>query len=123
LLLEHVCVPRLRIRDSCGEVGTFIYAITQHYVDLLSKWKVGRIAVHDSTAIMALIRPEIFLGAKCRVDVETSGDITRGVTIADWANHWKKTPQTLVLKKVNSAAFKDLYIDYVSMFAGTVLCC
>ena len=41
-----------------------------------------------------------------------------GMTVADWANHWKKKPQTLVLKKVNSAAFHDAYIDYVKDFAG-----
>ena len=67
-----------RIRDECGAIGGYIYAITQHYVDLLMKWKVGRVVVHDSSAVMALLRPDLFRGARTRVDVETVGELTRG---------------------------------------------
>lgn len=66
------------IGDAGGDLGKFLLAATQHYVDLLTKWRVGKIAVHDSTAVMAVLRPELFTGAFARVDVETKGEIARG---------------------------------------------
>ena len=73
------CACSERIRDACGAIGEYFFAITQHYVDLLTRWDVGRIVVHDSSAVMALLRPDLFEGAMVRVDVETKGEITRGV--------------------------------------------
>lgn len=44
-----------------------------------------------------------------------------GMTIADWAGHWKKTPQTLVLKRVDNDAFQAAYLSYIADFAGVCL--
>jgi hypothetical protein len=98
-------------------LGRFLFAITQHYVDLLLSWvcaagplvlppiathfvppsalvnadrtdlppacpllppllqDAGVIAVHDSSAIMALLHPEIYAGSRVRVEVETVGEV------------------------------------------------
>ena len=66
------------IRDSCGDVGRFVFAITTHYVELLHSWDAGLVVVHDSSAIMALLHPEVFTGSRVRVEVETEGEYTRG---------------------------------------------
>lgn len=109
---------RERIRSTCGDVGRFLFAITQHYVDLLLSWDNGVIAVHDSSAIMALLHPEIYAGSRVRVEVETKGELTKGTTVADWRGHWGKPPQTLVLQKVNEARFHDLHLGYLQEFVG-----
>ena len=44
-----------------------------------------------------------------------------GATVADWLGHWKRKAQTLVLQHVHESAFHDLYLDYISDYAGTCL--
>ena len=39
--------------------------------------------IHDATAVMAVVAPELFRGATRPVDVELSGTLTRGMTVVD----------------------------------------
>jgi purine nucleosidase len=113
-----VLFVRSTIRDTCGDVGRFLFDITVHYVDLLMSWDAGVIVVHDSSAIMAVLHPELFHGASVRVEVETKGEYTRGATVADWLDHWKRPAQTTALRKVDAERFHALYLQYVSDFAA-----
>jgi len=109
---------RARIRDECGPVGAYLFSVTQHYIDLLTSWGATVLPVHDAMAVMALLYPALFAGSRVCVDVETKGEITRGATIADWYGHWKRHPQTFVIKSADQAAFHALYVDHLKDFAG-----
>ncbi|MDO4565759.1 MAG: nucleoside hydrolase [Oscillospiraceae bacterium] len=43
--------------------------------------------LHDPSAIAALLVPEVFGSENCRVDVETSGELTSGMTVIDRINY------------------------------------
>lgn len=51
----------------------------------------------------------------------TTQALIAGATIADWAGHWEREPQTLVLKSVDESAFHRIYLDYLSDFAAVKL--
>lgn len=113
--LELSSVFRGRVRDTCGAVGDFIFRMTQHYVDLLASWGNTFIPIHDSSAVMAVLRPDLFpRTADVHVDVETTGKLTRGCTVADWLGHWGKPRNTCVLLEVKPAAFVETYLEYVA---------
>lgn len=95
-------------------IGRFCWDITEHYVDLLHKWRADSF-VHDSTAVMAVIRPELFESQKVYVDVSTEG-ITAGVTVADWKGHWGKPAQTTVLMKVDTEGYVEEYIKRIQQY-------
>lgn len=40
--------------------------------------------LHDPCVIAWLLRPDLFRGRPCNVEVETASDLTRGMTVADW---------------------------------------
>lgn len=46
--------------------------------------------MHDPTAVAALLYPEIFTGITCNVDVETTGELTTGMTVVDTIGYKEK---------------------------------
>jgi len=100
-----------------GKIGQFIYDISQHYVDKIVEWgiPINLLPIHDSCAVMAFVCPEVFTEvARLRVEVETLGEFSRGQTIADWSNVWKKEPQTTILLKLDQKKFKEYYLSKLS---------
>lgn len=102
-------------------IGQFCFDITTHYTDILRSWK-DTPCFNDPTAIMYLIRPDIFEGQRACVDVEDSGRLTSGQTVADWTGRWKRPLQTFVLMKVNQNEFEKELLDrlaQLTMFKPT----
>lgn len=86
-------------------IGQFCFDITTHYTNILRSWNDSP-CFNDPTAIMYLIRPDIFEGQRACVDVEDSGRLTAGQTVADWNGRWKRPLQTFVLMKVDKDEFE-----------------
>jgi len=77
-------------------------------VNILRKWEDDAY-IHDSTAVMALIRPDLFESKAVHISVSTEG-ITAGVTVADWRRQWGRKPQTKVLMSVDVDGFLTEYL-------------
>jgi len=45
------------------------------------------------------VRPDLFEGQEVRVEVETKGTLTRGMSVVDWKGQWGKASNCLVLKE------------------------
>jgi len=106
---------RQRVRAT-GDVGQFLYDISTHYVALLTSWRSAPV-VHDGSAVMACVRPDLFDSQMANVDVETAGSITTGVTVVDWRGRWKRKPNVRVLTKVDTAKFYDVFVERVKKFS------
>lgn len=65
--------------------------------------------MHDPCAIMVLVHPEIFTSIECYVDVDTSGEYTRGATVPDYYG--------VTGKKANCKCLVDLdrnkFVEYL----------
>ncbi|WP_102142257.1 nucleoside hydrolase [Mycobacterium hubeiense] len=73
--------------------------------------------LHDPLAAAVALDPEL---VKCRpttVDVELTGTLTRGMTVADWSGRWGRNPNALIGVDVDPAAFFDRFIVRVGAFA------
>ena len=46
-----------------------------------------------------LLRPDLFEGQEVRVEVETKGGLTRGMSVADWKGQWGKAANCVVLRR------------------------
>jgi pyrimidine-specific ribonucleoside hydrolase len=68
-------------------------------------------AVHDACAVATLLRPDLFTGADLRVEVETKGTLTRGMTVADRRPGNKSVPNTRVLLEVDRPGFLALLFE------------
>ena len=79
--LEIVKKDYARIRKSKGETSMFATRILE--INIRAH---GRFTLHDPMAVAAKIRPSLYKFSDCRVTVETKGEYTTGMTVADRRN-------------------------------------
>lgn len=74
---------------------------------------------HDVCAMMYLLRPEIFKGQDCYVEMVLEGPAA-GTTMVDYINRWNKAPNVHVLHSVNREVFVDEYIKAVKTISDKI---
>ncbi|NCC16467.1 MAG: pyrimidine-specific ribonucleoside hydrolase RihA [Clostridia bacterium] len=72
--------------------------------------------VHDAVAVAALIKPEIMEFRDLFVQIETTGDLCKGATIADFNHVCGKEPNAKVLMGIDRQAFVDLLVEAISAY-------
>jgi purine nucleosidase len=73
--------------------------------------------LHDPLAAAVALDPSLVQCRPAAIDVELTGTLTRGMTIADWSGHWRREPNALIGVEVDPAAFFDRFIGRVGPFA------
>ncbi len=73
--------------------------------------------LHDPLAAAVALDPGIVTTRAATVDVELTGTLTRGMTIADWSRRWGREPNAHIGVDVDPAAFFDRFIERVGPFA------
>jgi len=92
-----------------GKVSDFVTELLDFYSIASKRFGFEGSALHDTCAIGYLLRPDLFEGKRYHVDVETQGDMTRGMTLADVRPVPEKKANVLVLLEVKRKEF----IEYV----------
>jgi inosine-uridine nucleoside N-ribohydrolase len=75
----------------------------------------GGQAVHDVCAVAYLSRPELFTTVPARVEVETAGQWTAGMTVTDFRS---SVPNAIVPVKLDVEGFWDYVLDSYARVAG-----
>lgn len=70
--------------------------------------------LHDPCVIGFLLRPDLFRGRDCHVDIEIVSPVTTGMTVVDWWGVTKKPANCLVLRDLDNPAFYDLMLERLS---------
>lgn len=73
--------------------------------------------LHDPLAAAVALDPDL---VKCRpatIDVELTGTLTRGMTVADWHGRWGREPNALIGVDVDPTVFFDRFIARAGAFA------
>jgi purine nucleosidase len=73
--------------------------------------------LHDPLAAAAALDLSLVQTRTATVDVELTGTLTRGMTIADWSGRWGRPPNAQVGMAVDPGVFFDRFIERVGAFA------
>ncbi len=73
--------------------------------------------LHDPFAAAVALAPGLIKTRPTTVDVELTGTLTRGMTIADWSGRWNRDPNAQVGTGVDPAVFFERFIERVGPFA------
>jgi purine nucleosidase len=73
--------------------------------------------LHDPLAAAVALDLSLAQTRTATVDVELTGTLTRGMTIADWSGRWGRPPNAQVGVGVDPQAFFDRFIERVGAFA------
>ncbi|BCI51964.1 nucleoside hydrolase [Mycolicibacterium litorale] len=76
--------------------------------------------LHDPLAAAVALDPDLVQYRPATVDVEVTGTLTRGMTIADWNGRWGRPPNALVGIGVDAGVFFDRFIARVGPFAQSL---
>ena len=87
-----------------NRTGEMLFSLFQFYRG--GSMKTG-LKMHDACAILYLLKPEIFTADKYFVDIETSGEYSRGKTIVDVRCKLNRTPNATVCTDINVEEFRD----------------
>ncbi|MBW3692657.1 pyrimidine-specific ribonucleoside hydrolase RihA [Aeromonas dhakensis] len=80
------------------------------------KWGFAGAPLHDPCTIVWLLAPALFHGVECRVDIETGGTHTSGMTVVDRYGLTGKAANALVLLGLDRAGFIDLLVTRLRAF-------
>jgi purine nucleosidase len=70
--------------------------------------------LHDPTVIAYLLKPELFSGRDCNVEVETASPLTVGMTVVDWWQVTGRKHNARVMKDVDADGFFALLTERVA---------
>jgi purine nucleosidase len=74
--------------------------------------------LHDPLAAAVALDPDLVRYRQAAVDVELTGTLTRGMTVADWRGHWGRQPNVHIGVETNPDVFFDRFIARVGPFAA-----
>ncbi|EPR18450.1 nucleoside hydrolase [Agrobacterium radiobacter] len=67
--------------------------------------------LHDPTVIAYLIKPELFQGRECNVEIEVHSELTMGMTVVDWWNVTERPANARVMRNVDADGFFELLTE------------
>lgn len=74
--------------------------------------------MHDPLALAAALDPTLVTTEPVTVDVELTGALTGGQTVADWRHHWGRPPNMDVAVSVRAGDFLERFIERVGALAA-----
>ncbi|MCO4848390.1 MAG: nucleoside hydrolase [Yoonia sp.] len=94
------------------KVGDMVAAWT-NFFERFDKEKYGSegAPLHDPCVIAYLIQPELFIGRHVNVEIETSSELTLGMTVADWWRVTDRAPNAMFMGGLDANGFFALLAD------------
>ena len=103
-----------RYADQGGATATFVRDCTARYVAFHRRNRgVNGCFLHDPLAVAVAIREDLVTLVPARVDVETSGDLTTGMTVADLRSQSEGEPNARVCTALDVREFLSLFEERV----------
>ena len=97
---------------------SFLDDAARYYFQLMEDWYGSRhLTMHDPLAIGVAFDPTLVTTKSVAVDVEISGELTRGMTVADWRGLWKRGANAEVALEVDAPRFLSSFFDAMEWLA------
>lgn len=107
--------------QALGPVGKAVASWTDFF-ERFDREKYGSegAPLHDPCTIAWLLAPQIFSGREINVVIETAGQYTTGMTVADWWRVTDRKPNALFIRDVDAGAFFDLLTQRITQLDRSV---
>ena len=117
--LTHKVLTLKARMDRIRALGTRPAVALADMLDFFERFDVEKYGsdggpLHDPNVIAYLIRPDLYQGRMCNVEIETGSELTLGMTVVDWWQVTDRKHNALVLKDVDSDGFFDLLTERVA---------
>ena len=108
--------PRVEAFRAMGTEPGRMVADWTDFFERFDKEKYGSegAPLHDPCVIAYLLQPELFKGREVNVMVETTSELTMGMTVADWWRVTDRAPNALFMGDVDADGFFALLTDRIA---------
>ncbi|MEL6594434.1 MAG: nucleoside hydrolase [Pseudomonadota bacterium] len=99
--------------DAFRDMGTPVGEAVAAWTDFFNRFDMEKYTspgapLHDPCVIAYLIDPDLFTGRHVNVCIETTSDLTLGMTVADWWGVTDRAPNAMFMGDINADGFFDL---------------
>jgi purine nucleosidase len=107
LLTTKARVSRIR------EIGTRPAIAMAEMLEFFERFDIEKYGsdggpLHDPSVIAYLVKPELFQGRDCNVEIEISSELTMGMTVVDWWRVTERPANARVMRTVDADGFFEL---------------
>ncbi|NEX45146.1 nucleoside hydrolase [Pseudotabrizicola algicola] len=108
--------PRIEAFRALGTEPGRMVAEWTDFFERFDKQKYGSAGapLHDPCVIAYLLRPALFEGRHINVEIETTSELTLGMTVADWWRVTKRPANALFIGALDAGAFFDLLTERIA---------
>ncbi|MGE7370212.1 nucleoside hydrolase [Neorhizobium sp. NPDC001467] len=101
------------------DFGTAVGEAVAGWLEYFERFDVAKYGseggpLHDPNVIAYLLKPELYVGRQCNVEVETVSELTRGMTVADWWGVTDRRKNALFMGQVDADGFFALLTERLS---------
>jgi len=119
--VTHRALMGLAEADRLDAVGTRVGHVFADLLRFFTKFHVEKYGtadtpIHDAVAVAHVALPGLVTTRRYHVDVETTGELTRGRTVVDDRGQPGESPNVDVALDIDRAAFADLVIEAVASY-------
>ena len=109
-----------RLLDMDSPVTRFVADSTRFYMEFHDEYqKIEGCVINDPLALALTFAPELCTYQELHVDVDLSGGISMGKTVADFYNYGKKPPNMKVALGVRARDFMELFLERIESLASS----
>lgn len=123
LELTHQAITTERILQEMKAIGNpvsdFVTELIQFFEGTYKEvFGFEGAPIHDACAVAYCIDENVFTRKKYRVDIETKGEFTYGMTVIDKLSVTGREPNVYVAEKLNSERFWNLLLSTLRMYSN-----
>ncbi|OJF90497.1 nucleoside hydrolase [Pararhizobium antarcticum] len=112
---HRVLTHKARVRR-ISDIGTPAAIAMAQMLEFFERFDIEKYGtdggpLHDPTVIAYLIRPELFTGRDCNVEIETKSELTLGMTVVDWWQVTGRKHNAKVMRFIDDQGFFDLLTE------------
>ncbi|MEM9247477.1 MAG: nucleoside hydrolase [Pseudomonadota bacterium] len=105
-----ITAPRLA---AIAGIGTPVSKAVSGWLDFFERFDIEKYGsagapLHDPCVIAYLLAPDLFKGRHINVEIETSSELTRGMTVADWWGVTDRSPNAHFIGDIDADGFFEL---------------
>jgi purine nucleosidase len=108
---------RVAALKATGRVGAVVASWTGFFERFdVTKYGSEGAPLHDPTVIAYLLNPQLFSGRHINVEIETTSELTLGMTVADWWGVTGREKNAFFVGGVDADGFYRLLTDRIRTF-------
>lgn len=92
--------------DEAGALGSFLKQAHESYMAVYKSFGRAKVPFHDSSAVYYALHPESFVTRDVSMDIETSGELSFGMTVLD-ARGGKASNNVRICTSIDTECFYD----------------